>query len=212
MKTKIFFFVVIILCGIGLQAFEQKPTKKITLHETDSVYQVPGSKLFHLLTCEEVKNRYLGMPLYHALLEKLEPCPKCIPTKEEIIPTRETIPPTQEEVDYLNKVMSTSLSFKVPKSKADEVWGRIQSFIGKYASMKIQTATDFVFETYNPPKGERKFGYSAIRTPMGNQDEFEVRCFSNTTLFIEQAERNAHILAYYALTGEINPKFIDMAP
>lgn len=78
--------------------------------------------------------------------------------------------------------------------------------------MKIQTATDFVLETYNPPGTEVKFGYSAIKTPMGDEVEFEVRCTCGNMFAGKQVSRNAHILAYYALTGEVNPKFIDMNP
>ena len=121
-------------------------------------------------------------------------------------------PMSPEEQDYLNEIMATPLTFKVPKEQANDVWGRIQSWIGKYSSMKIQTATDFVIETYNPPGSEVKYGYSATKTPLGDEVEFEVKCFCGNIFAGTQVERNAHILAYYALTGLVNPKFIDMIP
>jgi hypothetical protein len=33
---------------------------------------------------------------------------------------------------------------------AETVWGRIQSFISKYSSMRIQISTEYTISTYNP--------------------------------------------------------------
>lgn len=119
---------------------------------------------------------------------------------------------------YVTRAKQTPLTFKVPKEKEEEVWGRIQSFIAKYSSMKIQIATDYVIETYNPSKievGDPKwpganFGYGAVKTPMGDEVEFEVKCISGEPggWYKLCADKNAHYLAYYALTGEIEDEVV----
>jgi hypothetical protein len=125
---------------------------------------------------------------------------------------REFQPPiaiTPEESDYLSKVNTTPLIFRAPKDQAQEVWGRINGWIGKYSSMKIQTASDYVVETYNPTDFASPYGYSASRSPLGNEYEFTIRySTSNPYYYKKQAELNAHVLAYYALTGEIIERFI----
>ena len=119
---------------------------------------------------------------------------------------------------YVARANQTPLTFKVPKEKEEEVWGRIQSFIAKHSSMKIQIATDYVIETYNPLKIElsdpewpgANFGYEAIKTPMGDEVEFEVKCFSGEPggWYKWCADKNAHYLAYYALTGEVEEEVV----
>lgn len=118
-------------------------------------------------------------------------------------------PKTTAEKIYLDRVMSTPLVFTIPKENNEDTWGRIQSFIGKYSSMKIQTATDFVIETYNPSESDVKYGYSVTKTPIGDEYEIEVRCYCGNIFVSEKTiAQNAHILAYYALTGEVMPQFI----
>lgn len=112
-----------------------------------------------------------------------------------------------EEQEYLNKAMETPLTFTIQREDAEEAWGWIKKFIGKYSSMRIQKETDYLIETYTP-SGIR-YGYSATRSPRGDEVEFEVKCFSGNVFLEEEAERNAHILAYYALNGEVMPKFVN---
>ena len=128
--------------------------------------------------------------------------------------SKEPIPPQS----YVMRAKQTPLTFKVPKEKEEEVWGRIQSFIAKYSSMKIQVATDYVVETYNPLKIEINdpkwpgvnFGYGAVKTPMGDEIEFEVKySVSDSSGYYKLiAGYNAHFLAHYALTGEIEEETI----
>ena len=127
--------------------------------------------------------------------------------------------PTSLQI-YIKKAMQTPLTFKVPREKEEEVWGRIQSFIAKYSSMKIQVATDYVIETYNPTKTTElnpKYGYKAIKTFIGNEVEFKVECFAGETVLRTnagykynqmKADHNAHIFACYALTGEIEEEAV----
>jgi hypothetical protein len=115
---------------------------------------------------------------------------------------------TPAEEEYLSKVMQAPLEFSIPKDKSEEVWGRIQSFIGRYSSMKIQVATDYVLQTYNPQESAVDFGYYANRTPQGDEVGFEVRCICGNMFSGKDRDRNAHILAHYAQTGEIIPRLI----
>lgn len=124
-------------------------------------------------------------------------------------------PETQIEKDYIEKVWATPLEFRVPNNKEEIIWGRIQSFIGKYSSVKIQVATDYVVQTYNADYGQ--FGYYVTRTPDISETSFSIRCITNPKPeklwsgeydYSQQAELNAHILAHYALTNELMPKFI----
>jgi hypothetical protein len=111
-----------------------------------------------------------------------------------------------EEAAYLKEAVDTPLVFTAPKDKSDEIWGRINAFIGKYSSMKIQTASNYIIETFNP-SNLLEFGYSANRAPKGDDVEFTVSCFTGVGSK-NIPTQNAHLLAYYALTGKIIPRLI----
>ena len=123
------------------------------------------------------------------------------------------IPPENpEEEAYLRLVWATPLDFLVSNEKAETAWARIQGFIGKYSTMKIQVATGYVVQTYNAEY--EQFGYTATKTPDVTHTKFSVRCqtiltnsFTRTD-YTKQAELHGHILAYYAITGEVMPRFI----
>lgn len=115
---------------------------------------------------------------------------------------------TPEEAAYLSRAMATPLIFRLSLDRSDEAWGRIQSFIGRFSSMKLQIATDYVIETYNPAGSSVLFGYSATRTDLPDECEIEVRCMYSNTFTGNDAIQNAHILALYALTGELMPRLI----
>jgi hypothetical protein len=74
---------------------------------------------------------------------------------------------SEEEITYLERAWGTPLVFTAPKEEAEEIWGRIQSFIGRYSSTKIRIVTDYVIETYEPI-GFFDYGYHAVRTPKGD--------------------------------------------
>jgi len=119
-------------------------------------------------------------------------------------------PATPEEAAYLERVMACPLIFVIPTDEAELAWGRIQGFLGKYSSMKIQTATDYVVETYNPAQSAVDFGYSIVRTPVEEGVEIVIRCVTGNMFCRREADLNAHILAHYARAGEIMPKFISI--
>lgn len=117
-------------------------------------------------------------------------------------------PKTQEERTDYAMLLKEPLTFAVPKDQAAEVWGRIQSFIGKYSNMKIQIATDFVVETFNPPDGWH-LAYRANKAPAGEVVEITVECFDGYIIgSSRRAKMNSHVLAYYARTGELKLKFL----
>lgn len=60
-----------------------------------------------------------------------------------------TLSPDQKE--YWKKVQAMDTKFTVPKSIEKEAWARANDFISSYASMKIQTVTEFSIETYSSP-------------------------------------------------------------
>lgn len=115
---------------------------------------------------------------------------------------------TPEEQTYLEKAKAFPLEFTIPKSEADEAWGRAQSFIGRFSSMKLQTATDFVIQTYNPASPAVDFGYYVTKTPMGDKVQITVQCNTGNMFAGADANTNAHILAYYIKTGELVPRLI----
>ena len=116
---------------------------------------------------------------------------------------------TAEETAYLKEAMNTPLTFTVPKDKSDETWGRVNSFIAKYSSMKIQTASDYIVQTYNPTDTIH-FGYQANRAPRGDEVEFTVTCYSGGLFGGSKniPDQNSHLLAYYALTGKAISRLI----
>jgi hypothetical protein len=108
---------------------------------------------------------------------------------------------------YLSRVMAAPLTFTVPKDKSDEAWARVNSFIAKYSTMKIQTASEYIIETYNPIDNFHAYGYTANRMTKGNEVEISV---TGTWYWGQKktATRNAHILALYAVTGELDESLI----
>jgi hypothetical protein len=123
-----------------------------------------------------------------------------------------------EERAYLKRVMKTPIVFTVPNEKAEEIWGRIHSFIGRYSSMEIWIATDYVIQTYEP-RGFFDYGYIVVRTPKEDDFEFSIECMGISVLKTlttktitnkndKVCNRNAHLLAYFALSGEEVPWLI----
>jgi hypothetical protein len=109
---------------------------------------------------------------------------------------------TPEQQSQLANAMACPLEFTVPKSQSADAWGRAQTFIGRFSSMKLQVVTDYVIQTYNPdPNGLIGYGYYVTRTPTGSGDEFTVKCITNNIFSGGEANRNAHIAAYYIKNG-----------
>ncbi len=110
-----------------------------------------------------------------------------------------------EEKAFLEKVKTAPLEFNVSKEEVTDAWGRAQSYVGQYSSMKLQTATDFVIQTYNPVMGDAGWGYSATKTPMGKEFKISVKCLASNMFVKDLTESNARIFANYVKTGEMPP-------
>jgi len=122
------------------------------------------------------------------------------------MPTNLFIKLTSEEQIYLGKVMAQPLTFIVDVKDSELKWVLAQSFIAKYSSMKIETITNYLLETYNPY--QTRFGYKVIRTPLEEGDEFCISCLYDNPFSKNDAYQNAHILAYYLVTNEITIRLI----
>lgn len=115
----------------------------------------------------------------------------------------------REKQAYLERVKSFPLEFTIAWSEADEAWARAQSFIGKFSPTRLQIVTNFVIQTYEPMGCSDDYGYSIIKTPMGDKFQIIVECTTGNTLMRPYADTNAHILAYYIKTGEfLSPRLI----
>lgn len=105
----------------------------------------------------------------------------------------------------LDKSMAFPLEFEIDKTDVGDAWGRAQSFISKNSSMKMQTVTDYVLETYNPTDAG-SFAYKVTKTPLKEKVQISVQCnvyWDSFQWHRDDANRNAHILAYYISTGEL---------
>lgn len=107
------------------------------------------------------------------------------------------------EKEYWDKVNAIDLTFFVPESDLEAAWGRAQSWIGKYSSLKLQIATDYVLQTYNPTYWPQ-YGYYVTKEPIDGGANISVSCVALWHIFSRKAkEKNARILAYYIKTGKL---------
>ena len=123
--------------------------------------------------------------------------------------TTKTLTPYQQS--QYEKIRYQPTTVSVPNDRFQEAWGRAQSFLARYSSMKMQTVTDYVLDTYNPLKNSTgttnmfvAYGYSVSRMLSGGGTNLiSVKCVSNNMFANEYAKRNAQILAHYIETGEL---------
>jgi hypothetical protein len=114
-----------------------------------------------------------------------------------------------KEQEYLENVMNAELQFKLPLKEAQKAWKRIETYIEKYSSMKIKIEDENIIETLQPTAGMTRYGYRATKKEIGEEAEIAVACTYGNAYTREQANRNAHILAYYAHNNDLIPKFIE---
>ena len=109
-----------------------------------------------------------------------------------------------KEIDYITRASQTPLEFSLPKEEAEDAWGRAQSFIGRYSSMRLHIVTDYVLETKSPQGATnfKQFGYYVVKTPGKESVSLKVLCVAASVIYNKEARQNAHILAYYMMTGE----------
>jgi hypothetical protein len=116
---------------------------------------------------------------------------------------------TKSEKGFQRVALSHPTTFSLPKAEADAAWGRAQSFVGRHSNMKLQIATDYVLQTYNPTGSAVLFGYDCSRSPMGDSVTFTVTGTYGNMFSRESAVENAHYLAYYIATGKEMPSLIN---
>lgn len=119
------------------------------------------------------------------------------------------MPTSPEETAFLAEVVKESPDFDVDNARADEAWSRAQAFVAQRASMKIQTATDYVLETYTPQPDAFNpgYGYRVTRAKTGDKTKFTVLCFNGNVYtpgqLAQLPARNTAMLARYIRTGEL---------
>jgi hypothetical protein len=116
---------------------------------------------------------------------------------------------TPEEAAFLKDVEAEATEFDIAKEMSDEVWSRAQLFVSKHASMKVQTASDYILETYNPTPDalNPSYGYRVTRAIVGGKARFSVECFNGnaytTGSLAHLPARNARILSRFMRTGDL---------
>jgi len=113
---------------------------------------------------------------------------------------------TPAEQEYLAKAKQAPSRFYVAPGKVPEIWGRAQSWIGRYSSMKLQTVTDYIIQTYNPGGSGVNFGYYVTRTDMDSiRTEISVECVTDNPFSGNDRKQNEKLLAYYLQSGILPP-------
>ena len=117
---------------------------------------------------------------------------------------------SHEEQTSLTLAMATPLEFTVHRSLGLETWDRALTFVDRYSTMKLRSVTESTIQTYDAPAqpspaeapGPVRYGYTVARTAAGDSIQIQVSCVASAPGG-EEAGKNAHIAAYYILTGNI---------
>lgn len=83
-------------------------------------------------------------------------------------------------------------------------WERTQLWIAKHSRWKIQTATDVLIQTYNPPEHNPSYGITATKEPIGG-GRYTITLALRCANFIRCDPREADVVAafnHYVATGE----------
>lgn len=118
-----------------------------------------------------------------------------------------------EEQASMTLAMATPLSFSVPRDHALETWDRAHTFLDRYSTMPLRSSTETSMQSYNPPTQPLppgtvvtepiRFGYSFSQTAVADSIRLGVGCTTNRDVAQKDADTNAHIAAYFVLTGKI---------
>jgi hypothetical protein len=115
---------------------------------------------------------------------------------------------SSDDQDYIRNAYDTPLDLTVSKAESDICWARAQEWIKKYSSKKIQTANDFMIQTYNPSGKEYAFGYYVTRKAAADTVQITVQCIVGNLYAKKDQDNNARILAHYIKTGKVVSKLI----
>ncbi len=119
-----------------------------------------------------------------------------------------------EERAALDLAMATPTTITVPRDRSLESWDRAQQFVDRYSSTKLRSVTDSVLVTYDSPAYQAvpspveqgssiRFGYTVSRSSSSDGIHIAVQCAPSSKLGEKDADQNAHIAAYYILTGKL---------
>ncbi len=96
-------------------------------------------------------------------------------------------------------------SFQVDDSSIKDVWGRGQSWIALHSKLKIQTATDYLIETYGTQASNYDvdtFAYRVVRSPLGSgRSQIDISCVAANMFYGSAAAVHANELADYMRAG-----------
>lgn len=84
-------------------------------------------------------------------------------------------------------------------------WQRAQVWLAKHSTMKVQTATDVLLETYNPTGGIGRLGFSLTKEPTATPGSYRinVQAVCTGTLGCAPTDVEARqALLYYVKTGK----------
>lgn len=97
-----------------------------------------------------------------------------------------------EDVRELWELQPTT--FTLPAAQDKDAWARANYYVNTYADLKVQTANEFLVETFNATRLASGTSFSVNRLPQGNQVQFTVNSNNPT------AGRKC---AYYIATGKL---------
>lgn len=89
--------------------------------------------------------------------------------------------------------------------EAEAAWGRAQVAVNRYSNMKIQVATDYLVETYNPiDYGD--FGCAVERSPIsGERTSISARCVAHSPWHDEEAKIRGKKIMWFVERGTSPP-------
>ena len=115
-----------------------------------------------------------------------------------------------EEQAYLEAATAQPTTFSISAAEAAEAWARAEKWIEQHATMSIKSKSETMIQTLDPPttsttRSRNEYGYTVTRQPAGSSYTVTVTCVGNDPSIKPQAEQNAHLLAYFILTGKPTP-------
>lgn len=126
--------------------------------------------------------------------------------------TSEVFQLSADEQASMQTAMAQPLSFVVPREHAIDSWDRAQDFVNRYSTMKLHSGTDSLVTTYEQPPTDPnalqtastiRFGYSVGRSRDPDGVRYRVQCTPSNPSGSKDADQNAHLAAYYILTGTV---------
>lgn len=116
-----------------------------------------------------------------------------------------------EDEASLDEAMAGPLDFVVPRDQAIASWDRAHDFVNRYSTMKLRNVTDSLLTTYEEPVYGQpiesaagiRFGYSVRRFRDPEGIGYVVQCTPSGKSGEKDADRNAHLAAWYIQTGTV---------